>query len=102
MNRWRPTPPDITITARKLAGDGWVEIAMKDLAPGDIFRAVGPDGDLINPCTHEPDADCIARVLDYPIKNDMNQCGSLLGAQGYGVPVDVYASMDELRRKGLS
>jgi len=100
--RWRRTPERILIRARKLAGDGWIDIEMSDLLPGDVFRAVAPDGEVIHPVSGEPDGDVIALVTDFPIKNYNNQIGSLLGAQGYGVPIEVYPSMDELNRKGLS
>ncbi len=100
--KWRPTPEKILIKARKLAGDGWVDVLMQDLEPGDVFRAIAPDGGIIHPCSGEPDAEVISFVTDYPIRNYNNQIGSLLGAQGYGVPIEVFASMDELKRKGLS
>lgn len=100
--KWRPTPERIRITARVLVGDSWDDRRMEDLQPGDIFRAVSPNGQFINPATHEIDNSCVARVADYPIKNYNNQIGPVLGAQGYGVPIDVYRSMAELKRKGLS
>lgn len=100
--KWRPTPEKILIKARKLAGDGWVDVLMQDLQPGDVFRAIGPDGDVIHPCSGESDDQVVALVTDYPIKNYNNQIGSLLGAQGYGVPIEVFPSIDELNRKGLS
>lgn len=100
--KWRPTPEKQRITARKFAGDAWVDIRMEDLQPGDIFRAVSPSGDLIDPCSGEGDRDAVSLVTDWPIKNYNNQIGSLLGAQGYGVPIERFESMDELKRKGLS
>lgn len=100
--KWRPTPDSILIKARKLAGDEWVTIEMKDLRPGDIFRAIAPDGGVIHPVTGEPDDVVVALVTDHPIRNDLNQIGSILGARGYGVPIEVFPSMDELKRKGLS
>lgn len=100
--KWRPTPEKILIKARKMVDDGWVDVLMQDLQPGDIFRAIGPDGDAIHPCSCEPDDLVVALVTDHPIKNHNNQIGSLFGAQGYGVPIEVFSSMDELKRKGLS
>jgi hypothetical protein len=100
--KWRPTPEKQRITARKFVGDAWIDCRMEDLQPGDIFRAVAPGGDLVDPCTNEPDEDAVALVIDWPIKNYNNQIGSLLGARGYGVPIDLFPSMDELKRKGLS
>jgi hypothetical protein len=99
---WRPTPESQRIMARKLAGDSWVDVRMEDLRPGDVFKAVSPTGELIDPCSGEPDDEVIALVTDYPIKNHNNQIGSLLGERGYGVPIDLFPSMDELKRKGLS
>ncbi len=98
---WKPVPAKNLVTARKLAGDGWVDIEMKDLQPGDVFRAVFR-GEVIHPETHEPDDEAVALVTDHPIKNVDNQIGSLLGAVGWGVPIHVFESMDELKRKGLS
>ena len=100
--KWRPTPEKILIKARKLAGDGWVDVLMQDLLPGDVFRAIAPDGEVVHPVSGEPDDKVVALVTDHPIKNYNNQIGSLLGAQGYGVPIEVFESMGELKRKGLS
>lgn len=99
--KWRPVPEGRRITARKLVGDAWTDVQMADLEPGDIFRAVSPSGDLIDPVTGEGDRDVVARVADWPIKNYNNQIGSLLGAVGYGVPIELFESIDELKRKGL-
>lgn len=99
---WRPTPDAQLIMARRLVDERWIECLMQELRPGDIFRAVSPDGDLIDPATGEPDENMVALVTGHPIKNYNNQIGSLMGEQGYGVPIDVFASMDELKRKGLS
>ena len=100
--KWHPTRPGNKITARKFVGDSWIDMEMKDLIPGDIFRAVSPSGELIHPVTHEPDDDAVALVTDYPTKNDLNQTGSLLGAVGYGVPIEAFDSMEELKHRGLS
>lgn len=101
--KWKPTPKEYRITARRLIGETWEDCQLVDLRPGDIFRSVSPfTGEFIHPDTHEPDDACIARVNDLPIRNDNNCNGSLLGAVGYGVPIDLYASMDDLKRKGLS
>jgi hypothetical protein len=101
--KWRRTPKEYLITALRLVGETWESCLLEELQPGDIFRAVSPfTGDFIHPETHEPDDACIARVNDLPIRNDNNRNGSLLGAVGYGVPIQLYESMDDLKRKGLS
>lgn len=99
--RWRPTPPKDLITARRMVGDSWEACRFEELRPGDVFRAVGPCGCFVNPSTGEVDEACIALVADHPIKNDMGQTGQAAG-RGYGVPIDLFASMVELQRKGLS
>lgn len=100
---WKPCPKEYRITARRLVGNTWEDCDLVELKPGDIFRAVSPHtGQYIHPDTHEPDDACIARVNDLPIRNDNNQLGSLLGAVGYGVPITLFASTDDLKRKGLS
>ncbi len=100
--KWRPTPESRRIVARRLDGDRWVDTPMKDLHPGDIFRCVFPDGTVIHPCTHEPDDVVVCKVTDLPIKNINNQIGSIMGAEGYGVPIELYESMDDLNKRGLS
>lgn len=99
---WKPVAPENKITARKYVGDAWVDVEMKDLLPGDIFKAVDPRGEVIDPCTNEPDDDVVALVTGYPIRNDNNQIGSLMGEVGYGVPVEVFESMSDLQKRGLS
>lgn len=96
---WRPTKPEEKILARKLDGQ---TCEFKDLRPGDVFHAIAADGHAIHPHTEEPDDEAVARVTGYPIQNVDNCNGSLLGAVGWGVPIEVYPSMDELKRKGLS
>lgn len=100
--KWRPTPAKRLLTAKVYAGDGWIDRQMSDLEPGDIFRVASPSGELVNPLTNEPDDKVVALVTDYPIKNYNNQIGSLLGAEGYGVPIELFESFDDLKRKGLS
>jgi hypothetical protein len=98
---WCPTPKSLLIKARKLADNGWVECEVKDLRPGDVFRAVFLDT-YLNPLTHEPDDDVVALVTDFPVKNVNNCNGSLMGEVGWGVPLELFESMDALKRKGLS
>lgn len=100
--KWQPTPKSRLITACKLIGETWEACPMEDLQPGDIFRAISPDGVTINPVTHEPDENCIARVFEHPIRNYNNQNGSAWGAEGYGVPMELFASFEDLNRRGLS
>lgn len=100
--KWRPTPKSQLITARRLVGKTWEDCLMQELQPGDIFRSVLPDGTIINPASEEADEVCVARVCDFPIRNDNNQIGSLNGAEGYGVPIEVFDSIEVLNRKGLS
>lgn len=84
-----------------MIGDSWESCRIEELRPGDVFRAVGPDGRFVNPSTGEADDSCIALVADHPIKNDLGQTGQTAG-RGYGVPVNLFASMAQLRLKVLS
>lgn len=100
--KWRPTPKSRLITALRRIGETWEACLMAELQPGDIFRAVDANGNTINPATHELDDDCVARVHDFPIRNDNNCNGSIFGAEGYGVPMELFRSIDDLKRRGLS
>lgn len=99
--RWRPTPAEDLITARRLVGDSWEACRFDELQPGDVFQAVGPDGGFVNPTTGEDDDACIARVADFPVRNELGQTGQAAG-RGWGVPINLYPSMAVLQRKGLS
>lgn len=98
--KWHPTPKANLITARRMSGDSWEACRLEDLRPGDVFRAVAPDGTFVNPTTGEEDEACIARVVDAPRK--MDPLGSDGQWHGYGVPIDLFPSIEELKRKGLS
>ncbi len=98
--KWRPTPEAELITARRMVGDGWEPCRFEELQPGDVFRAIAPDGSFVNPTTGLEDEACIALVLDPPRKLD--PLGSDGQWYGYGVPIDLFPSVEELKRKGLS
>lgn len=99
---WRPTKKSDRVMARRLVGDAWEDVEVKDLHPRDVVRFVAPEGCLIHPITQEEDDDCVSLVEGDPIRNDDNRNGSLAGAVGWGVPVCIFDNMAELKKGGLS
>lgn len=91
---WPKTPPGERIHAMKRDGAEWRKVEYKDLRAGDVYRAVGSDGQFIHPLTHEPDDEVAARCLGDP--------GDSI-ARGYGTEIEIeVAPIDELLRRTLN
>jgi hypothetical protein len=75
VKRWTDTPPGEIVWAEKIDGE---RVRFRDLRVGDVFRAIAPDGFVIDPETQERD-NVWCRVTGGPIRGDDPQC-----TQGYG------------------
>lgn len=92
---WKRTPKADLITALRLVDGAWEPCLYEQLRSGDIFRAVDPAGQQINPLTFDPDASIVSIVESSPVKAYAQD-----GLQGHGFAIEIttYESLVDLRR----
>ncbi|MDE2426246.1 MAG: hypothetical protein KGO96_10120 [Elusimicrobia bacterium] len=88
---WKPRPDHERLRAERFIGDGqWERCEYADLKNGDVFRAVHPNGHLVNPLTIdalEDGEDMVALCHGDPIKG-------YEGNDGFAVDISVGSLKD--------
>lgn len=91
---WKPTPVE-----RRIVAERWPDgerVDYDELRPGDIFRAVSPEGEYVDPFSFEPsESVSIARAMPQKLTADVQRQGYLLDSQieGFCLEVDTYETL---------
>jgi hypothetical protein len=93
---WRPTPEGERNKALRLTAYGWEPCEVSDLKKGDVFRMTW-DGGFVHPLTKEENDTTVSVATADAVK--MDPLGSLGQTQGWGVEVEVYESLEQMRGK---
>jgi hypothetical protein len=96
---WRETPESRRAVAVMIF-DGAIK-QIKDLVPGDLFRMREPDGTIFNPITLEPDPKVVCKAIDFPVRDEFGTDNYAVGT-GYGVAIETFADIEQLKQRGLA